>query len=389
MSARFALRLALVIALVAMSALLSGCVFFSNAFWLCATGDSDGCEALSEYLKESAADWDGDGFENGSDECDLTRDTAASGVGCPDGDTDGVPDYRDSCPGVHGDGHTTGCPGPAAPGDTEPPPAPTGVTADGQGSRIRLDWFDVICPDCAGYHVERATRSGGPYTRITPSPLTTSKYDDSPIADPNQTYYYVVTAVDTSGNVSPRSDEVSAKGCEPPECTPSGPGGLAHISLATARHAYRANVRGRFVRVRSFAAENGVLTGRRLVFTGRLAAARGAPAGLGRASWTARLDLSLSTPTSTATARGVALARFGRAGRICLRFTQRMSVGGPGRRVLRGSFSVIGATGRARQLGSASRFSGKAGRGSAWTLRASGSTGKRLPRALPRACRGL
>jgi hypothetical protein len=101
------------------------------------------------------------------------------------------------------------------------------------------------------------------------------------------------------------------------------------------------------------------------------------------------MDLSVSGPAKRSTARGVALAKFGRRSRICLRFRQVMRVGGGGERLLGGSFKVIGATGAARRLGSASRFSGAAGRGQAWTLRASGSTGRRLPRALPRACRGL
>jgi hypothetical protein len=85
----------------------------------------------------------------------------------------------------------------------------------------------------------------------------------------------------------------------------------------------------------------------------------------------------------------VALARFGRAGRLCLRFNQLMRAGGNGERQLGGSFKVIGATGSARQLAGASRFSGKAGRGVAWVLSASGTPGRRVPSTLPRACRRL
>jgi hypothetical protein len=224
--------------------------------------------------------------------------------------------------------------------------------------------------------------------------LTQSTYDDNAI-DPNKTYHYVVTAVDMEGDRSAPSDQVSAKGCQPPECDPSGPGGLsrasgsARISLASARKTYTATVRGRFARARSFQAQNGVLRGRALVFSGRLAAGRSAPKGLRRAAWTARMDLSVPPPPAPATARGIALARFGRANQICMRFTQRMTLSGGGRRLLGGSFRVIGATGKARQLASASRFSGKAGRGGTWTLRASGNAGRRVPQVLPRACGGL
>ncbi len=384
-------RLALVVALLGASASMSGCVFFSNAFWQCfASGgtNKDACSAFSEYLEQSPTDWDGDGVDNGPDECPWQPGNPLV-TGCPDRDGDAVPDHRDRCPdeaGFTSDGCNEDIPGV----DITPPPVPTGLTAVGQGSRIRLDWDDVVAPDLSGYNVERAAAPGGPYSQITSPPVTASTYDDTLFADPSQRYYYVVTAVDYAGNRSARSAEASAIACQPPECTSAPGGGGASISLATARKAYRATVTGRFVRARSFSARNGVLSGSGLVFTGRLVAAPGAPAGLRRGGWTARMDLSVSGPAARATARGVALAKFGRGGRICLRFTQLMRAGDGGRRrLLGGSFKVIGATGSARQLGSASRFSGKAGPRSAWTLRATGATGKRLPRSLPRACRGL
>jgi hypothetical protein len=372
------------VTLVATSVSLSGCVFFSNAFWQCmASGglNKGACAALSDYLDQAPGDFDGDGVRNPDDECPWEPSSNPLTGGCPDRDGDGRPDHRDACPDQPAITSPDGCPAspPGAP-DTTPPPAPTGLTATGQAARIRLSWVDSTASDLAGYHVERATSSGGPYTQITSALLTDSEYDDFAVA-PNVPYYYVVTAVDLSGNRSPRSAEVSATR------TPSL--ASARIGLAAAGKSYRARVTGRFVRARSFRARNGVLAGRGLVFTGRLAAARGAPAALRRAGWTARMDLSVSGPRARATARGVVLAKFGSGGRLCLRFTQRMRVRGGGRRVLGGSFKVIGATGAARQLGSASRFSGAAGRRGAWTLRASGKTGKRLPSALPRACRGF
>lgn len=49
----------------------------------------------------------------------------------------------------------------------------------------------------SGYHVYRASMSGGPYTRLTASPLTGSTYVDSGVTA-GQVLYYVVTALDSN-----------------------------------------------------------------------------------------------------------------------------------------------------------------------------------------------
>ena len=86
------------------------------------------------------------------------------------------------------------------------PASPSGlVPTAGDGSAI-LDWADNTEPDLAGYNVYRFTTSGGPYTRIATG-LTVSAYTDGSVTT---NYYYVVTAVDTSGNESANSTEVSA-----------------------------------------------------------------------------------------------------------------------------------------------------------------------------------
>jgi hypothetical protein len=61
----------------------------------------------------------------------------------------------------------------------------------------------------AGYNVYRATRSGGPYTVLNPAPQPGSSYTD-PSVQAGNTYYYVVTAVDSSGTESANSNEVTA-----------------------------------------------------------------------------------------------------------------------------------------------------------------------------------
>ena len=59
-----------------------------------------------------------------------------------------------------------------------------------------------------GYNVYRAGISGGPYISVASASAVTSFVDGSVQA--GQTYYYVVTAVDTSGTESAYSNQVQA-----------------------------------------------------------------------------------------------------------------------------------------------------------------------------------
>ena len=61
----------------------------------------------------------------------------------------------------------------------------------------------------AGYNVYRSTVSGTGYTKMNSSLVTGLTYTDSTVQSAT-TYYYVVTAVDSSGNESINSNEVSA-----------------------------------------------------------------------------------------------------------------------------------------------------------------------------------
>ncbi|MFH2051585.1 MAG: endonuclease [bacterium] len=100
-------------------------------------------------------------------------------------------------------------------GDTTPPAAPTGLVATPGDGSVGLDWVDNGEPDLMGYAVYRATASGGPYAEVT-ALATGSQFTDSGLTG-GVTYYYVVTAKDSSGNESPSSPEVQA--------TPTGGGG--------------------------------------------------------------------------------------------------------------------------------------------------------------------
>ena len=89
-----------------------------------------------------------------------------------------------------------------------PPAAPTNLTATGGTGSVSLDWNDNSEPDLQSYSVYRDTTSGEPYTRIAAG-VSGSDYVDTSVTN-DVTYYYVVTAADTSGNESANSNEASA-----------------------------------------------------------------------------------------------------------------------------------------------------------------------------------
>jgi len=61
----------------------------------------------------------------------------------------------------------------------------------------------------SGFNVYRGTTSGGPYTRVDSSMVSSATYNDASVIS-GQTYYYVATQVDTTGAESGYSSEVSA-----------------------------------------------------------------------------------------------------------------------------------------------------------------------------------
>ncbi len=64
---------------------------------------------------------------------------------------------------------------------------------------VSLNWTASTSANVTGYNVYRGTQAGGPYTKITPSPIAGTTYTDLAVVA-GQTYYYVTTAVN-SGNV--------------------------------------------------------------------------------------------------------------------------------------------------------------------------------------------
>ena len=61
----------------------------------------------------------------------------------------------------------------------------------------------------SGFNVYRGSQSGGPYTKVNPSIISSPTYSDSTVTA-GDTYYYVATEVNTSGVESAYSSQASA-----------------------------------------------------------------------------------------------------------------------------------------------------------------------------------
>jgi len=95
----------------------------------------------------------------------------------------------------------------ATPRHLTPPNRPTGLRAVPGVGRVFLSWNENKESDLAGYHVYRSTKHGRNYDRLTDKLLLRTTYSDETVAE-GMTYFYVVTAVDQSGNESEYSHEI-------------------------------------------------------------------------------------------------------------------------------------------------------------------------------------
>lgn len=85
------------------------------------------------------------------------------------------------------------------------------ITATGvatSGLAVMLDWAASTSSGVTGYNVYRSTVPGGPYSKETPSPTGSTSYSDGNVTA-GWEYYYVVTAVNSSGTESSYSNQVS------------------------------------------------------------------------------------------------------------------------------------------------------------------------------------
>jgi hypothetical protein len=81
------------------------------------------------------------------------------------------------------------------------------VSGKGASHSVSLRWR-ASASAVAGYHIYRSTLSGGPYTKQTPSLVSGTAWRDTSVVA-GQRYYYVVTAVDLSGQESGYSNQAS------------------------------------------------------------------------------------------------------------------------------------------------------------------------------------
>ncbi len=99
------------------------------------------------------------------------------------------------------------------------------VFAQGSNHSVTLSWtWSQGAGDPAtGFHVQRASVSGGPYTTVgTLSSPTSMSYVDSSVLG-GQTYFYVVTAFNSGGDSAP-SNQIT---CVVPFQAPAAPTGLS------------------------------------------------------------------------------------------------------------------------------------------------------------------
>jgi hypothetical protein len=97
-----------------------------------------------------------------------------------------------------------------------PPPTPTGLQATAGNAQVSLSWN--ASTGATSYNVKRSTANGGPFSATLASPAVTN-YIDTAVTN-GTTYYYVVSAVNPSGE-SANSAQASA--------TPTGP--VANVTI--------------------------------------------------------------------------------------------------------------------------------------------------------------
>jgi hypothetical protein len=89
--------------------------------------------------------------------------------------------------------------------------SPLSISLSGSGAQphfVSLAWSETSS-GVVGYNVYSSTQPSGPLTKLTSTPVGTTGYTDNTVQS-GQTYYYWVTAVDSSGDESSYSSDISA-----------------------------------------------------------------------------------------------------------------------------------------------------------------------------------
>jgi fibronectin type 3 domain-containing protein len=89
--------------------------------------------------------------------------------------------------------------------------SPASISLSGSGAQphfVSLSWSDSSS-GVVGYNVYSSTQPSGPATKLNATPVGTTAYTDNTVQS-GQTYYYWITALDSSGDESAYSSDVSA-----------------------------------------------------------------------------------------------------------------------------------------------------------------------------------
>ena len=102
-------------------------------------------------------------------------------------------------------------------------PQPSGLEVVGKAAQVALNWSDSTNAAVVAYEVSRADAADGPYQPI--ATVTESSFDDTEI-DPSRSYFYVVRASDSEGNLADPTIEVEGQAAAVPfvrgDCDGSG-----------------------------------------------------------------------------------------------------------------------------------------------------------------------
>jgi hypothetical protein len=113
-------------------------------------------------------------------------------------------------------------------GDLTPPGAPTDLHASPGDSMVFLAWDANTEPDLAGYRVYRSLTSGVGHVEVSSGLLAVPFHTDRGLAN-GTTYYYVVRAEDSSGNLSGDSNEAVAAPAGGGSGSLAGKGGILRM----------------------------------------------------------------------------------------------------------------------------------------------------------------
>jgi fibronectin type 3 domain-containing protein len=89
--------------------------------------------------------------------------------------------------------------------------SPVSISLSGSGAQphfVSLSWSESSS-GVVGYNVYSSTQPSGPLTKLNSVLVGTTAYTDNTVQS-GQTYYYWVTAVDSSGDESAYSSDISA-----------------------------------------------------------------------------------------------------------------------------------------------------------------------------------